>query len=191
LLATPLVATIFFGGEFTVYDLRMTAVSLQAFSVGLLGFSLVKVLAPAYFARENTKTPVKIGVIALVVNVLLSVLLAWTLTVMNYEATHAGLAMATSVSAVLNAWLLYIGLRRDRVVTHGAGWPALLLRILVANLAMVVLLLWIARPIEFWTGASLADRSVWLGITVAAAVTLYFVALLLLGLRPRHLRLGN
>ena len=58
ILAEPLVATIFYGGEFTVFDLRMTALALQAFALGLIGFSYVKILAPAYFARENTRTPV-------------------------------------------------------------------------------------------------------------------------------------
>src|SRR5690606_28269376 len=78
-LAEPLVATIFYGGEFSALDVQMTALSLQAFSIGLIGFSLVKILAPAYFAREDTKTPVKVGLIALVVNFVLSVSLAWVL----------------------------------------------------------------------------------------------------------------
>ena len=119
-LADPLVATIFYGGVFDADDVRMTALALQAFAVGLVGFSYVKILAPAFFAREDTKTPVKIGLIALAVNFLLSVSLAWYLTAIGYAGSHAGLALAISVAAIVNAVLLYRGLLRDKVLRHSA-----------------------------------------------------------------------
>jgi putative peptidoglycan lipid II flippase len=121
ILAEPLVATIFYGGIFTVFDVRMTALAVQAFSIGLIGFSLVKILAPAYFARQNTRTPVKFALIALAVNFILSVVLAFVLTRSGYEGTHAGLALAISVAAMVNAWLLYHGLRRDSFISS-ARW---------------------------------------------------------------------
>ena len=80
ILAEPLVATIFYGGVFTAFDVEMAGLSLQAFAAGLMGFSFVKILAPAYFAREDTKTPVRVGLIALAVNFVLSIVLAYTLT---------------------------------------------------------------------------------------------------------------
>lgn len=190
-LAEPLVATIFYGGEFSASDVRMTALSLQAFSLGLLGFSVVKILAPAYFAREDTKTPVRVGLIALVVNFVLSVILAWTLTRAGYAGTHAGLALAISIAALVNAWLLWRGLRRDGVVGVTSGWPALLLRFLIANAAMAVSLLQLARPLEWWLQSELMARSTWLVVTIATGAGVYFAALLLIGVRPAQLRLKS
>lgn len=190
-LAEPLVATLFYGGEFSDYDVRMTALSLQAFSLGLIGFSLVKILAPAYFAREDTKTPVKIGLIALAVNFVLSVVLAYGLSRSGYEGTHAGLALATSVAAMVNAWLLYHGLRRDRVFAHGRGWSSLLWQFAGANLLMIVTLLSLHRPLEWWLQSGLVDRSIWLAVTIAVGCGVYLLALLALGLRPAALRLRS
>ncbi|MDH5215944.1 MAG: murein biosynthesis integral membrane protein MurJ [Gammaproteobacteria bacterium] len=190
-LAEPLVATIFHGGEFSDYDVRMTALSLQAFAIGLVGFSLVKILAPAYFAREDTKTPVKIGLIALAVNFILSVTLAFGLTRSGYEGTHAGLALATSVAAIVNAWLLYRGLRREAVIVHGKGWQPLLLRFAAANILMTFCLLALNRPLAWWLESSLLDRSAWLTLVILVGGGVYFAALLLLGLRPGALRLRS
>jgi len=190
-LSEPLVATIFYGGEFSAFDVQMTALSLQAFSLGLIGFSVVKILAPAYFAREDTKTPVKVGLVALAVNLVLSVLLAWALTRAGYAGTHAGLALAISVAALLNAWLLWRGLRRDGVVGISKGWGALLLRFLVANLAMTACLLQLSRPLGWWLQSSLMTRSAWLAMTIAAGAMVYFLALAVVGVRPAHLRLDS
>ncbi len=187
-LAVPLVATIFYGGVFTPFDVEMTALSLQAFAAGLIGFSFVKILAPAYFAREDTKTPVKIGLIALAVNFGLSVVLAWTLTRAGYAGTHAGLALAISIAALLNAWLLYRGLNRDGVMRPGKGWPALLARVAIANGVMIVCLRLLDRPLEWWLAAGAWERVGWLGIVVTAGAASYFVTLLVIGARPVQFR---
>ncbi|MDH4107891.1 MAG: murein biosynthesis integral membrane protein MurJ [Gammaproteobacteria bacterium] len=188
-LAEPLVATLFYGGEFSGSDVQLTALSLQAFSIGLLGFSFVKTLAPGYFAREDTRTPVKIGLIALLVNFLLSVALAWGLTRIGYEGTHAGLALATSVAALVNAWLLYRGLRRDGIIRHSAGWAGLLVKCMVANVAMVLCLVWLALPLDWWLDARGLDRALRLCVEIGAAVTVYFALLFALGIRTHTLRL--
>ncbi len=187
-LAVPLVATIFYGGVFTAFDVEMTALSLQAFAAGLIGFSFVKILAPAYFAREDTKTPVKIGLIALAVNFGLSVVLAWTLTRAGYAGTHAGLALAISIAALLNAWLLYRGLDRDGVMKAGHGWPALLTRVVIANGVMVVCLRALDRPLEWWLAAGAWERVGWLGIVVVAGAASYFLTLVVIGARPAQFR---
>jgi putative peptidoglycan lipid II flippase len=190
-LAEPLVATIFYGGEFSGFDVVMTALSLQAFSIGLIGFSFVKILAPAYFAREDTRTPVKVGLIALGVNLVLSVVLAYWLTRIGYEGTHAGLALAISVAALLNAWLLYRGLRKDGVIRHSSGWPSLLVQILIANVAMFAVLAFMQRPLSWWLATTIAGKTTWLGVTIAAGACAYFLVLLALGLRPGALRLRS
>lgn len=188
ILAEPLIATIFYGGVFTESDVRLTALSLQAFAIGLVGFSFVKILAPAYFAREDTVTPVRIGLIALGVNFVLSVVLSFFLTRAGYEGTHAGLALAISVAAVLNAWLLYRGLRAERVILHSPGWPAFLLRIVVGLAAIVASLFFLDRPLEWWLSASTSERAIWLSVVVATAAAAYFVALLAVGIRLSQLR---
>ena len=181
-LAEPLVATMFYGGEFTAFDVEMAALSLQAFAIGLIGFSFMKILA---------RTPVRIGLIALGVNFVLSVVLALWLTSIDFVGTHAGLAFAISVAALLNAWLLYTGLRKDNVVRHSAGWPRLLLQFLAANVVMIAGLSFFQRPLDWWLAASALSRIAWLGMTVSAAALLYFAALLVLGLRPSALRLRS
>lgn len=188
LLAEPLVATIFYGGVFTAFDVEMAGLSLQAFAAGLMGFSFVKILAPAYFAREDTKTPVRVGLIALAVNFVLSIVLAYTLTRAGYAGTHAGLALAISVAALVNAWLLYRGLRKEGVVSHSPGWLAFLARVGVANVAMIICLLYLERPLAWWLESGVWDRAYWLGVVVVAGAASYFVALVALGGRPSQLR---
>ena len=188
-MAEPLVATIFYGGEFSKSDVRLTAISLQAFSIGLVGFSFVKILAPAYFAREDTRTPVKIGLIALLVNFVLSVTLAYFLQRAGFAATHAGLALAISVAALVNAWLLYRGLRRDNIVHHSAGWRSLLIKFLIANLCMVFTFMMLTRPLSWWIEASVSGRVGWVLLEVAAGASVYFLALFALGVRTSTLRL--
>ncbi len=188
ILAEPLMATIFFGGAFSASDVRLAGLSLQAFSLGLVGFSFVKILAPAYFAREDTKTPVKIGLIALAVNFVLSVILSVVLTRNGYEGTHAGLALAISVAAILNAWLLHRGLLADRVIEHSPGWSLFLLRVGMAIAAMAACLNMLNRPLSWWLPSSVVERSTWLGIVVVAGAAAYFIVLLVVGIRPSQLR---
>lgn len=183
-LAKPLIATIFFRGEFNGHDVEMTALALRAYAFGLVGFSFVKILAPAFFAREDTRTPVRIGIIALGVNLALSIVLAWYLTSIGYEAAHAGLALATSVAALLNAWLLYRGLRKALVLDHGNGWRALLLQVLAGNAAMWATLAWLQRDLSWWLQGSVMERSLWLLLSVAAGAAVYALVLLATGMRP-------
>jgi putative peptidoglycan lipid II flippase len=187
-LAEPLVATIFYGGEFDYDDVRMTALALRAFSVGLVGFSFVKILAPAYFARHDTKTPVRIGLIALAVNFVLSVFLAWYLTTRGYAGNHAGLALAISIAALLNAWLLYRGLRKDGVLVHSSGWTKLFMQTIASTLVMGVAVNLLNRPLDWWIyDASGMDRAAWLAVIVIGGAVIYGLVLATLGLRIANL----
>ena len=155
----------------------------------MIGFSYVKILAPAFFAREDTRTPVRVGLIALAVNFLLSIGLAWYLTRIEYAGSHAGLALATSVAALLNAYLLYRGLRRDGVVRHGTGWAPLLLRTAVANAVMTAALIALQRPLGWWLDSGMFERVTWLALEILVAVAAYFVVLFVLGMRTGDFRL--
>lgn len=187
ILAGPLVTTIFFGGEFDADDVALTALALQAFALGLVGFSYVKVLAPAFFARENTVTPVRIALIALGVNFGLSVVFSGYLVATGHPAPHAGLALAISMAALLNAALLYFALRREGVVGIGSGWGLLGLRVLAACLAMWGILEWLGKPLSWWLDVSLADRVWALLVSIVAGIVVYFGTLVLLGTRPSQL----
>lgn len=188
-LAEPLVATIYFGRAFTEFDLRMTALALQAFALGLVGFSYVKILAPAYFARENTRTPVRYALVALAVNFVLSVTLAYVLTKAEYEGTHAGLALAISVAAILQAGLLYRGLVRDGVLRHSPGWARLLAQVAAGIVLMTICLSYLDRPLAWWVAAGVMQRVQWLAASILAGMAVYFAVLFASGLRTSNLRL--
>jgi putative peptidoglycan lipid II flippase len=108
---------------------------------------------------------------------------------MGFEATHAGLALATSIAAVLNAWFLYAGLRKQDVVRHSSGWPLLFLRIALASAAMIALLMVLQRPMGFWITAGLWQKSLWLAATIASGAALYFAVLWVSGVRFKQLRI--
>ena len=155
----------------------------------LIGFSFVKILAPAYFAREDTKTPVRIGIVALLVNLVVSIVSAWYLTSIEFAGPHVGLAGATSLAALLNAGLLYRGLRRDDVLRHSTGWSTLMLQVVLANSVMCGILVWLHQPLQWWLDAGIFDRILWLAVSVVAGAIGYFLVLFATGLRPSVLRL--
>ncbi|KPQ01855.1 murein biosynthesis integral membrane protein MurJ [Marinobacter sp. HL-58] len=181
LLAEPLVATLFHYGEVTDRDVTMAAQSLRAYSAGLLAFMLIKVLAPGYFAREDTKTPVKIGIIAMVANMVFNLALIFPLA-------HAGLALATSLSAWLNTGLLWRGLIKEGAWKWQPGWPRFLVQIGLANGALAGAILWLQPPVDRWLGAGGLQRATDMGILVVSGIAVYFVVLALAGVRVRHFR---
>lgn len=187
-LAAPILATLFFGGRFDANDVAMSAFSLQAYSLGLLGFSLVKVLAPGYYSRQEMRTPVRIAVIALLVNIALNLVFVYTMIEAGFSAPHAGLALATALAAALNAFLLYRGLRTAGVYRPGDGWSWLVIRVGMASAAMALVLWHLAGPAGTWLELALSARIARLALCIAAGGATYFVVLAVLGLRPRHLR---
>ena len=183
-LSMPIIATLYRYGAFTAFDAAMTARALVAFAVGLPAFVLIKVLAPGYYARQDTRTPVKIGVIALVANMVFNVILIWPLA-------HAGLALATSLSGILNAALLYRGLRRTQVYQPGPGWRRLWLQVGGATLAMAALL-WPAHRVSAgFFMASGGHRALTLAAWIAAGLGAYGTVMWLLGVRFKALRLRS
>ncbi|MEO1116404.1 MAG: murein biosynthesis integral membrane protein MurJ [Pseudomonadota bacterium] len=189
LLAGPLVTTIFYGGVFDAFDVRMARASLWAFSGGLLAFIAIKVLSPGYFARQDTKTPVKVGLVALGVNLVCNLGFVYVLMQLEVEATHAGLALATTVAAFVNAALLYLGLRRSGQLASLPGWLSFIFRVAVAGALMAAFLLWLSPPLDWWLEAQVLDRVLRLLLLIAGGAALYFAALFASGLRPAHLKL--
>lgn len=187
-IAGPLTATIFGYGEFGARDIQMATYALMAYSWGLLGFSLVKVLAPGYFARQDTKTPVKVGLIALGVNMGINVAVVLPAHLAGFPVPHVLLATSTCISAAVNTFLLWRGLRRDGVYRPGAGWWRLLTQIGVASVAMGALLWWLKGDLAGWIAAGALERAGRLTLCIVAGATAYFLVLFLAGVRPAQLR---
>ncbi|MBI2961719.1 MAG: murein biosynthesis integral membrane protein MurJ [Betaproteobacteria bacterium] len=176
-LALPLVSTLFHYGEFGDHDVWMTRRALVAYSAGLLGLILVKVLAPGFYARQNIRTPVRIAIVTLLATQALNAMLIVPLK-------HAGLALSIGLGACLNAGLLYRQLRRHGIYLPQPGWRAFSSKVLVSTAAMVAVL-WAAMGSDaWWLGASGALRALALSGTVALGALVYFACLWLLGLRP-------
>lgn len=176
-LAGPMLATLFLSDAFSASDVAMSSLSLMAYSTGVLAFILIKVLAPAYYARQDTRTPVRIAVIAMVANMGLNLLLIGPLD-------HAGLALATSLAAYINAYLLWRGLRKGAIFQPAEGWGRLLLQAFMANAAMAAVLWWFAADMSFWLGEGAWLRAGQLVLAIASGAVVYFVALVVLGVRP-------
>ncbi|HZF26298.1 MAG TPA: murein biosynthesis integral membrane protein MurJ, partial [Steroidobacteraceae bacterium] len=187
-LAGPLIATIYGYGKFGTRDVQMATYALMAYSLGLIGFSMVKVLAPGYFARQDTKTPVRVGVISLAVNMVCNVCIVLPLGKAGFPVPHALLAVSTGVSAFVNSALLFRGLKRAGVYRAAPGWSRFAGQVLVANVAMALLLWWIAGDLGGWLDAHAARRALRLLASVSAGAAVYFAVLWLCGLRLGDLR---
>ena len=180
-LAEPLVTSLFFGGVFDEYAVRMTALALKAYSIGLVGFSFVKILAPAYFAREDTKTPVRIAILSLVINLILSIFFASYMTFNKIDGPHVGLAIATSIAAIFNSALLYFGLRKSQILKHSDDWPIFLIRVTISCFIMIIMLNYFDKPLDWWTGADFSKRIFWLTLSIILGAATYFFTMLILG----------
>lgn len=176
LLAVPLITTLFHYGEFSAHDVWMTREALVAYSLGLLGLIMVKVLAPGFYARQNIRTPVKIAVFTLLATQAMNLAFIGPLK-------HAGLALAIGLGACINAGLLYHHLRRAQIYRPQPGWGAFLARVLLALAVMGAVLAGLTGPAADWLAAPAWRRAAHLGLLVAAGAGAYFGVLFALGMR--------
>jgi putative peptidoglycan lipid II flippase len=189
ILAGPLTATFFGHGRFSPHDVVMSSYALMAYSFGLLGFSFVKVLAPGYFARQDTRTPVRVSFISLGVNIGLNLAVVAPLVYFKkLPAPHAFLALSTGISACTNSALLYRGLRKSQVLKPGAGWGRLILRVIAASAVMAVVLWWLAGSMERWFAMRTWQRVAQTSLCVGVGAAVYFIALIAAGTRTADLR---
>src|SRR5690606_36077225 len=206
--AEALVATLFQHGRFTPYDTAMARLMVLALSTALPAFLLVKVLAPAFFSRQDTRTPVKAGVIAVLANIVAAVLFlglvlalteagraAWAegggelrAALKALPGAHGCLALATAVAGWTNALQLWWYLRRARVFRPAAGWGRFARQLLVASAAMVAVVLALLSVWDGWTLWHWSERVWKLAVLVGCGALAYAAALWLQGIRPRDLR---
>lgn len=181
ILAGPLIISLFYYGKFTAHDVMMTKRSVIAYSVGLQAFMLIKVLAAAFYAQQDIRTPVRIGIIALLANMLLNTLLIFPLK-------HAGLALASSLSAWLNAGLLIRGLRMRGIFQWQSGWFLFILRLLFASSILGLFLYWAAAALPIWLNWGWQQRFLHILSLGAISIFIYISCLWISGLRFHDLK---
>lgn len=179
LLAQPMLLVFFMRGNFTLADVEATSYSLWAFNAGLLSYMLIKILANGYYARQDTKTPVRYGIIAMVSN------MGFNLLAIPFS--YVGLAIASAMSATLNAFLLYRGLAKQDVYRFSAISWRFFSKVLIAAAVMGGMVFYCSPPLAEWYAMTFLWRIIWLGGLIVLAAFGYFAVLLILGVRKKDL----
>ncbi|MBL7635862.1 murein biosynthesis integral membrane protein MurJ [Atlantibacter hermannii] len=178
ILAEPLIAALFQYGKFTAFDADMTQRALIAYSVGLMGLIVVKVLAPGFYSRQDIKTPVKIAIVTLIMTQLMNLAFIGPLR-------HAGLSLSIGLAACLNASLLYWQLRKQKIFQPEPGWARFLIRLIIAVLVMAGALIGMMMVMPAWDLGTMPYRILRLLAVVIVGVVAYFATLAVLGFRVR------
>jgi putative peptidoglycan lipid II flippase len=180
-LAKPMLMVLFMRGEFSAHDVQQASYSLLAYASGLLNFMLIKVLAPGYYSRQDTKTPVRYGIIAMASNMLFNAIFA-------YFYGYVGLAIATALSAFLNMALLYRGLHLAGVYQLSRQTIGFVVKLVLAGGVMVAAIIYLQEDMTVWLSWSLMERVMMLALLIGVGGLVYLLCALLLGIRPRHLK---
>lgn len=187
ILAEPILYTLFYHGEMKQSDILMSAYSLKAYALGLFAFMLIKVLVPGYFARQDMKSPVRIGIIAIIANIIMKPIVVIPLVVL-WGMGHVGLAFTTAMAAYINAWLLYRGLRRTGIYKPASYWATLWLRYGAANVVMVVVLMGFLWFWNVWPEWTALERILRLAVICALGFATYLLMLFAVGVRLRDFK---
>lgn len=192
-LAKPMLHTLFHYGEFTQNDVNMASYSLMAYALGLPAFILIKSLAPAFFARQDTRTPVKIGLQAMGINMLFNLAFVGCMVYFGFVAPHTGLALATAGSAWVQVILLFRALRLRDIYQPQKTWGGIWLKATLACIAMAFAIWGVIHLVATnWVQGTWVDSPVWqrvgslLGL-VALGGVVYGLVMVLLGVQPKHL----
>lgn len=184
ILAKPMLMVLFMRGEFTVDDVNMASYSLVAYGSGLLCFMMIKVLAPGYYSRHDTKTPVRYGIIAMVSNMVFNLIFA-------IPFGYVGLAIATSMSALLNATLLYRGLHKANVYRFSKSTFIFIAKVFSATLVMSALILfYLPAQVDWFAWGEIHRMLVLIGLIGGGAVS-YLLVLVILGVKPWKIKQGK
>ena len=186
MLSTPIIQALFERGQFTFEDTQMTALALQCMSGGVIAFMLIKVFAPGFYAQQDTRTPVRVGLMAVAANAILNVIFIGFFKLIHWEAEHMALALASTGSAMVNAGLLYFYLHQRNIFRFGAHWKKIFMQFMFANVVMIAAL---AYALSWYNG----DVSQWMRvlevlILCVVGVVAYLAALVAAGFKPRHIK---
>ncbi len=180
LLSEELIITLFQYEAFDAYAAKKSSLSLQAYGSGLMAFIAVKILAPVFLSRGDTKTPVKAGIVAMTSNILLNLILA-------YYFGHVGLAVATSISALINASLLYYFLLKQSIFKFSTAFYKMLYKVILASIIMVVYIYYSASSIDNYLQSSMMERVIMTSETIIISALIYFSILYILGVRLKQI----
>ena len=175
-LAQPIIMVLFMRGEFSQHDVMQVSMALFAYLSGLLSFMFIKILAPGYYARQDTKTPVKIGITAMVANMVFNLMLAPFLG-------YVGLALATTLSATLNAWLLYRGLKAQGVYQLSTKTMLFIAKLMISAAVMAGVVYQLSSDFEVWLQMSFVEQVQQLSLCIALGVASYLLMITVLGVR--------
>ncbi|MDP3559360.1 MAG: murein biosynthesis integral membrane protein MurJ [Legionellaceae bacterium] len=181
LFSMPLIVSCFGYGAFSAHDVLQTQKSLITLALGVPAFMMIKVLASGYYARQDIKTPVKIGAWCMLINSILCAILI-------YPLAHAGLTLASALAGYMNALCLLIGLKRQGVYCPQPGWKYFIFQLTLALLGMALYLGWIQGTLSDWMNLPARWRLAWLLLDVFGAMGIYVAILTLLGLRVSAFR---
>lgn len=185
--AKPLVAVLYQYGAFTEQDVRQTTLALMGYGAGLLGLVALKVLAPGYYASQDTKTPVRVAIAVLVITQLLNIVLVPLLD-RALHAGHAALTLSIGIGALINAGWLLAGLLRRGSYRPEPGWGVFTLRVIAASALLLGFLLWANSAFDWiQLGAEKFKRIGLLAVLLLASAGLYFAALWAAGVKLRQL----
>lgn len=180
-LSGPILATLIHYGRFDSVDVLMTSKSLSAFAVGLPAFMCIKILASAFYSRQNISTPVRIAAMALIVNLIFNFILIFPLK-------HAGLALSTSLSSIANASILWMGLMKRDIFHPTQQWTKTIFQLVIANGVMGLCIYFLAGPITPWLHFSILTRCWRLSFVIIAGILSYCLMLAVMGVRIRHFK---
>lgn len=181
MLAGPIISTVIGYGKFNAFDIEMASRSVMAFSLGLPGMMLIKLLASGFYSKQDIKTPVRIAIICLITNMVVNAILIFPLK-------HAGLALGTTITSSLNSYILYRTLRGRGIFTPGSGWKKYAFRVGAASLAMAITLELLSGKMQIWLDWNWHQRAEHLFIILVAAAAVYVGTLLATGMRWRHIK---
>lgn len=179
ILAKPLTVSLFQYGKFSAFDALMTQRALVAYSVGLMGLIVVKVLAPGFYSRQDIKTPVKIAIVTLILTQVMNLIFIGPLK-------HAGLSLSIGLGACLNAGLLYWQLRKQNIFTPQPGWMSFLIRLVIAVLVMAAALVGMMYVMPEWSNGTMLFRLLRLMAVVVVGMAAYFATLAVLGFKVKE-----
>lgn len=186
-MAKQVVVTLFQYGEFNSISSEMTALSLIAYMLALPAFIINKILLPAYYSRKDTKSPVKIGIIAMLANIVLNFMFVGILIYFDFVALHVGLALASAVSGWMQTFMLYSGLKKNKVIPNGVIQWSVVIKLTLASVIMALSILYLLNYLGDFSIFSGYIRLSYLLVCIFMGVLVYFVSLYLMKIRFKNL----
>lgn len=190
-MAKQVVVTLFQYGEFTSYNSDMTAISLIAYMLALPAFIINKILLPAYYSRKDTKSPVKIGIIAMLANIIFNFLFVGILMYFNFVALHVGLALASALSGWMQTFMLYNGLKKNGVIPNGVVQWSVVNKLILASLIMATSIILLLNNLGDWSSYAGLIRYSYLLACISLGVIVYFGCLYLMKIKLKKLLVLN